>query len=363
MLKTALWVGVSAFIHGAVLFGILVLGVPSSWAIDVRPDPIAFEILTTPEPHREAQEQLPPPPNQPVPQEPDHESQREPEPERDRQPHETVENVAPLPSVVDVPSIANEEQQPPPVRDPRQERALAVLLSPERVAQQGFVFDDPGPTRRGPPAGLNVDSARPTEQELEGMHSGSLRSEAMTKTHTTRWHPELRPQPDGSYAYSGHRFNATIRPDGQVVFNDRGAVEAQGISASGTFDATEIFMQGAGQDPHRAERERFMSETRELRDRLEREYREREMRAGLRRLRGRLESVWATESRTEQARRRRIFGIWDEMEDGEAGAEGRRIVITFIRAVIPQGSDHEFTPEEIERFNAARESREPFEPY
>jgi hypothetical protein len=240
---------------------------------------------------------------------------------------------------------------------------LALLIDPSHVARGGFVVDG-APSQRGAPAGLELDSRpAPSAREL-GMRLGQeLRAEAQTKAHTTRTRPVLRRQPDGSHRYDGARFAALVRPDGSVEFLDRPGVATNGFSASGTFDATEALMGAAGQDPLRVEREWFMEHTEPLRDRLEREYRARELENALRTLRGRLLRVWATESRSPAARRRRLFRIWDEASDDDAGQTARRIVLDFIREVLPPGSEHAYTPQELQRLNATRETPEPFAPY
>ena len=46
----------------------------------------------------------------------------------------------------------------------------------------------------------------------------------------------------------------------------------------------------------------------------------------------------------------------------EAGQEARGIIETFIRKYLPEGSQHAYTAEEIERFNA-RGGKIRFEPY
>jgi hypothetical protein len=240
---------------------------------------------------------------------------------------------------------------------------LAILMAPGNVARSGFVIEGQ-PSRAGAPAGIAPLRDRgPSGAEIGRSLSRGLRGEAMTKAYTAREHPRLRRRPDGSQVYEGPRFAAIIRPDGSVDFQDHGAVQGQGFSASGTFDATELFMQAAGQDPLAAERDWFMRETEELRHGLEVQHRRQEMGSALRTLRGRLTRVWATTDRSTAARRRRIFSIWDDMAEDDTGREARRIVVDFVRETLPVGSDDAYTDAELTRLNASRESRAEFAPY
>ena len=238
---------------------------------------------------------------------------------------------------------------------------LAALLDPGRVARRSEWIVG-APSERGAPAGLERDEG-PNELDLERTLSGGLRAEAATKAHITRERPELRRRTDGSHVYSGPRFAAVVRPDGSVEFQDRAPVETNGFSASGTFDATDAIMGAAGQDPLRAEREWFLRHTEELRHRLEAEHRRNELAAALPRLRGRVVRVWATTRRSPAARRARIFAIWDDIAEDEAGRDARRVVIEAVRELLPAGSEDAFSEEELRRLNESRQSRERFSPY
>lgn len=286
-------------------------------------------------------------------------------------PSERVEERDPGPrqpdpvSTIDVPEVELREPTTEPEETPEERRRrLAALIDPRNAARSSFSASGPGPSRRGPPAGRGTGSDRgPSEAEMERSLQASLRAEALTKSHLTRERVEPRRQPDGSYAWSGHAFSARINRDGSVDFDDRPNVQTNGFSTSGSLDLTDAIMGSQGQDPYLAERERFMRETRELRERLEAEHRAETMASALRRLRGRLSQIWNTTSRSEAARRERIFRIWDDIAEDSSGVEARRIVLSFIREVLPENSEHAYTEAELERFNRARQSRERFEPY
>ncbi|MCC6875183.1 MAG: hypothetical protein IT378_12825 [Sandaracinaceae bacterium] len=358
----------SVGLHGAA--GVAMLFAPSSWGTGTRPgaSEVSIEIINplevdlpeppAPPPQAMAAAAMPAPidlaprPGRPS-REPSPSSSGSPEPQ---QPEPVGVVVPPNPMTAE-----------PTGREltPEEQRRVWSIVNPQAAAR-GAIDYGPGPSRPGPPAGLGAPDARPSDAELSARLGQGLRAQAMAKQHISRpARPELSRRPDGSYAYAGHRFEAVIQPDGRVQFNDRPGISTNGFSTSGSFDLTDAIMGSAGQDPHRAERDWFMRHTEELRDRLEAEHRERTMQASLQTLRGRLARVWASESRSYEARRRRIFDMYNDCDDGGDGEGARRAILSFIRTTLPRGSPNAYTVEEIERFNAlrARESRPRFEPY
>lgn len=357
-------VGLSAVAHVVLVGAALALSVNTGWGAESQPDPIAIELLTTTERRDPPDERVVAPEHPSLPQPradevPARDHRNTPPSSREITSSEQLEVEAPS---IMAPEVRVEE---PANREPsteEQQRRMQVLLNPANVARAGWRVDGQGPTMPGPPAGLGRDRPR-SEREIEAELGGGLRAEAMTKRHITRTEPQFRRRSDGSLQHEGHRFVAVIDPCGHLTFQDRPGISTNGFSASGTFDLGDLAMQGAGQDPYAAERNWVDEHTRDMRDEMEGRCRTREAEQGLARLRGRLVREWATAGRTPEARRRRIFGIWDEMEPGDAGREARDIVLRFIRDTIPQGSEDAFTPQEIARFNASRESREEFRPY
>lgn len=376
-MKLAGWVAASALAHGALLAAVMLGVIPLEYA-EVEPEPVTIEItalpaaiqpapLPEPDPIVPIEETAPAPEPPPTPApvvEPPPPQAREP---RATAPGNTVpENTVSMPSLpgpmVEVPEVSQTGRSP--IDEERERARLRALVDPTRVARGGFDYG-PGPSQRGGPAGLApLHGPGPSEAEIERGLASGLRSEAMTKRHTTREPFRLQRRADGTQVWSGPRLTGIIQPDGSVRFEDRPNVQTNGISASGTFDLTEAIMGASGQDPLRAEREYFMRQTEEVRARLEAEHRGREMSQGLSRLPGRLEGIWSATRRTTEARRARIFSIWDEAtEDDESGREARAIVLRWIRERLPAGSADAFTADELRRFNASRESREEFAPY
>jgi hypothetical protein len=370
------WSVVSICAHGLFFVVLFVLALPGMDPYErSRPDELAITILPTPEP--EVAPTVEPELEPELPQEPEMPPELEPEiapAALIQQPRDPRSSLEPTEAQVVEPSgsgVASSIEVPDvsPSNEPRlspeeQRRRMTALLAPDSVARGGFVATGPGPSRPSGPAGIApLRRPGPSEVEIERGLSGGLRSQAMTKAYITHDPVVPRRQSDGSYAWDGPRFRGIIRPDGEVQFEDRPAVSTNGFSASGSFDLTDAIMGSAGQDPLRAERDRFMRETEELRARLEAEYRRGESSRGLRTLRGRLARDWARTDRSAAARRRRLFSYWDEMADDDTGREGRRIVLEFIRENLPSGSDAAYSARDVERLNASRESTERFEPY
>ncbi len=247
-------------------------------------------------------------------------------------------------------------------------RAAGARIDPRRAAADMVLRGDPGPIMPSGPAGLGDpggESVRPmTVAEAERVHSDHLGAAAATKTHTTRSaRPQLVPHPDGSYTYRGHAFTATIRPNGDVVFSDRGAVEYDLGSGTGSFDLGDMVMGAAGVDPYAAEREAFMEENEELIQRLTDEARVATRARSLGRLRSDLRMRWEDRTRSVERRRRDLFRLWDESSEDDDDRAARDAVIAFIRTNLPEGSEDAYPPSEIAALNARRTSTEAFAPY
>ena len=171
-------------------------------------------------------------------------------------------------------------------------------------------------------------------------------------------------QSDG-WVYKGPAFNAKIPLDGAVSFDDKSIRDFKGLS--GSFDLTELIMKGKKQDPYRREKEKFLTHTVDMRDKLIKRARDQRIAASFDSLRSELATVWLNQDKIPAERRATIYAMWKEAattdkELAEAGAEARGIVEQFIRKYLPQSSQHAFTTEEIDRWNA-RNSKVRFDPY
>ena len=136
-----------------------------------------------------------------------------------------------------------------------------------------------------------------------------------------------------------------------------------------SFDATDIVMRAAGEDPYLAEKLRIMDGTREERMAVRRQYDRVVMRRALDDLPTYLDAVWRQTAWSPAVRRRILFALWDEAaEEGNAllvagGAEARATIEGFIARTIPPGTRHAFTDREVAELNRIRTSRHTFAPY
>ncbi len=235
----------------------------------------------------------------------------------------------------------------------------SVLIDPSRVAAS-MVFGQ----EQMPAAGSHGNAREtvgPSIEETLRRLEGEMHSEAVTKTYTQRTRAALRRRGDGSYAYQGHAFTATITPDGEVRFSDRGGVEVDPAAGSARFDLSDALMRANGQDPYAAERQWFMDQTEDLRVGLEDAALARRRSEGLRRIRGRLSALWNRTETPASERKRQIFAVWAEMAEGEEGAAGRREVLEWIAESLPRGDLDAYTASELAMLNRGRILR--FSPY
>lgn len=273
------------------------------------------------------------------------------------------------PETTESPAREAEPSEEPRVEEtPEQRRErLRILMDPAAVARGSSVVDfGAGPTqRRGPQTGVSIEPGpgRMTEAEAEAMHSGSMREQAMERPWLARAHLTARPRPDGTFVYSGHAFNATIHPDGSVTYDDRPGVQTDGFSTSGSFDLGDAFMRAAGGDPYAAERMRFEEDNEELIARLEAQYRREHMADALRAIPGQLAQIWNRTSRSPERRRRQIFEMWEETDEGESGLEARRRIEAWVRENLPAGGGDAFTDDELRALNATHSHPYRFNPY
>lgn len=370
-MKSVGWATVlSLSVHGAL--GWAVMRAPAGWLSPAeRIEPISIEIVAPPDPTRPPQDReipRPPSPNEdPLPEEQPMAASARPriglptplDPGQEPSESGATEESTTV-SSVDVPDVTPDDSEPRQLDS----REMQVLLNPANVARGGYRPTGPGPTQRGEAAGLNGGDQREarTEEDIEREHRDHLRGRAMARPWLARERPEVRRQPDGSFAYDGHRFRARIRPDGSVDFEDHGNASTNGFSASGSFDLTDAIMGAAGQDPHAAERAWFMRNTRELRHRLEAEHRAEQNTRGLRLLRARVARMWTSGDGTESQRRFRIYSLWRETSDDDVGRSAREVIVAWIRENLPEGGDHAYTASELRQANA-HPSGARFRPY
>lgn len=152
----------------------------------------------------------------------------------------------------------------------------------------------------------------------------------------------------------------------------RGAsLEAGGglpLGISGRFAVDDMVMRWAGQDPYAARKLSFMDRTRPQRMRMAAAERSLDLRDAVTHTPRLLSRVWRGPG-TPRQRRRLLFQLWDECaETGSdevvtAAREVRAAIVGFIRRELPAESAQAYSAGELDALNAARTSRERFDPY
>ena len=355
--------GISLALH--VVFAILLWAAPASFprTLDLLPtQEITIEIEDVAPQHLEVVEEqapsIPPPPVPAI-----ERDVRPPPPGAVIIPTPGPEvAITPEPPLIEPPTVTEHPTEEPHETSPLDHH---ILLDPRHIGASIAFNDGSGPSQAGPPAGLHPEAPDhgPTAEEAVRQTEAYLGAQASAKAYLSHTRPHVVHRPDGTYHYAGHAFEAVIQPDGSVSFSDHPDAQFNGLSTSGSFDMTDMFMHGAGQDPYAAEREWFMEETETIRERLEDEARAGAVVTSLRRLRGRLRSIWQDETETPSHRRRMIFDLWDETSEDDDGNTARQVVIDFVLETLPAAGADRYPPDELARLNASRQSTLRFNPY
>jgi hypothetical protein len=125
----------------------------------------------------------------------------------------------------------------------------------------------------------------------------------------------------------------------------------------------------------KAQRE-FLRSTQGMRDAMAVQWRKDQLERATAQVGRRIVEIWTDDALSLTARKRLVFELWDEVETQGVEAEGplehatreaaaiaRRRIEDTIRRLAPPGSNAAYTAAELERFNAQRQSPEPFAPY
>jgi hypothetical protein len=197
-----------------------------------------------------------------------------------------------------------------------------------------------------------------------------------------------KPAGQGRYRAKRLQFKAEVDADGTVHFQDVPSFQAKLLPCiwskkelrrcaerlefpilRGQFDLTDWAERMVGNDPYRYEKHKYLEATRPEREKMARELLRELLREAVIAAPGLLRELWADESLTTAERRRLLFELWDECaEEGDddivvAARAFRGTVLAFVRRVLPAGSPHAFSAEELEALNRARTSTQRFDPY
>lgn len=223
----------------------------------------------------------------------------------------------------------------------------------------------------------------------------------------------LTEQTDGGLLYvdPGNRFTAWIGPDGAVRFADRWRRPARrrairkrerggccGVPGEGFFHATNAFV-GAPvsgptewifaarrRDPAAAAKAEFLKRTAALRTKRAVSWMRAQMQHQLDALEDNLQRLWADPTVPPARKRAILFRQWDELSEpaprpaiqpgardpadsdlrrlrASYGRRGRWRIEAFVRRRLPAASAGAFSPTELSRLNAGRQSIDVFAPY
>jgi hypothetical protein len=224
------------------------------------------------------------------------------------------------------------------------------------------------------PAAANAPDAADTLAQRRGEElSAGLRAVANAVAPAKRRPIALRRDADGTCHFDGHSIAATIFPDGSVAFQDKAIHTAfpvpqqpperpttpEELNAPQRLD----FMVKVTPRAWQAEREWFLGETQALRSELAAAVHTRDLRVAAVRLRDRLDRLWCDTSIPVAARRRELFEVWDDTSADAVGAQGRRVVIDFIRDEVPATSALSYSNQELAELNRGRRQPSRFAPY
>lgn len=131
---------------------------------------------------------------------------------------------------------------------------------------------------------------------------------------------------------------------------------------SGTFDVTDFVLRKRGGDPYASRKRKLLDDTRDERALMGERHRAEQLARSGELVRRNLERLWVEEL-DPSARRVALFELWDECGEDDAGMRARALVIGWIRARLPRGSEHAFTDAEITTLRARSTSTQTFVPY
>jgi len=195
------------------------------------------------------------------------------------------------------------------------------------------------------------------QASLSAAAGSGLRSSADAK-------PKLTKSSDGSYAFEGTGFTATIERDGAVQLEDKSVVQVAPIPIGGTFDLMDAIEGGLlGRELHATEKRWVLEQTASLRAELAARELERLRMAGRTGLEQELRRLAGDTTRSLDKSHADIFALWDDCAADEHGTVAQELIERFVQREMPEGSAKAFTREELEALNRKRVSARRFDPY
>jgi hypothetical protein len=121
------------------------------------------------------------------------------------------------------------------------------------------------------------------------------------------------------------------------------------VGIGGSADVSAWLMRKYGHfDPYASRKRKLLDDTREEREEMGEAFRAEQATRSAELMQRNLEQLWArvTDAAT---RRQALYELWSDCTDDEAGLRARSMVIGWIRARLPRGSDGAFTADELAR--------------
>jgi hypothetical protein len=160
---------------------------------------------------------------------------------------------------------------------------------------------------------------------------------------------ELKPAGGGTYKTEKETFRAKVNADGSVKIEDKPA------------DLQDRIAKRNGIDSYSANKLRYLDRTRDQRVAIGKRHREEELKKSVIYMQQHIARL--NEMTTDPAKRKQgLFDLWDECsetgtpEEIAGGEAARAFVMAHIRGTMT------YTPEEVRRLNAQRQSKQPFAP-
>ena len=176
---------------------------------------------------------------------------------------------------------------------------------------------------------------------------------------------DLHLVPDGSGGYRGSRpgYRFAISRDGRIDFKPEPAFAPKFIWYVGffwSFDIVDIIERVRNRDVYWYDQALVLKLTDPLRERLRDEVAAEDRRQALKDAMKRLAGIWSRTDMSDLEKRRVIFALWDETEEG---ASLRGEIVRYVQTELPRGSGRDYPADEIARLNRERTSQAPFSPY
>jgi hypothetical protein len=200
-------------------------------------------------------------------------------------------------------------------------------------------------------------------------------------------YPELVLDDEGNFTWHFYSLVGKIRPDGTVFFEHHAPPRGKATgryclelsTAPGqcqelsTVPWPEDWGSPMGSFPENPIKMWFLRQTEALSDRLSERWQRQSLATAMSAVQRNADRVWRDETLGLRAKRRLLFELWDECEEprgddddraaAHVGQRARDQIVEYIRRMLPAESRDAYLLDEVRRFNAMRESRQPFAPY